>query len=214
MQELRITAVSKLKHADLWEAAKRLGGQAALARALGVQATVLGTWINLKDFPRRKLKRNGLPTRPDSYFESLDAALAEHVGKGLDELFPDELQDAEAFLNAGKTIEQTASIPVQALISYAGTTRERLTYDQDAVDESLDREALKSRMSKVLETLSYSEREIIKLRYGFDEGYSYTLEDVAHIFKVSRGRIRQIEAKAVRKLQQPARSSELVGFLD
>ncbi len=75
-------------------------------------------------------------------------------------------------------------------------------------------EMLRSRITKVLKTLSYREREIIKLRYGLGDGYSYTLEEVGHIFKVTRERIRQIEAKAVRKLQQPSRSQELVGFLD
>jgi len=73
---------------------------------------------------------------------------------------------------------------------------------------------LRNRISKVLKTLSYREREIIKLRYGLGDGYSYTLEEVGHIFKVTRERIRQIEAKAVRKLQQPCRSQDLVGFLD
>jgi len=75
-------------------------------------------------------------------------------------------------------------------------------------------EMLRGRITKVLKTLSYREREIIKLRYGLGDGYSYTLEEVGHIFKVTRERIRQIEAKAVRKLQQPSRSQELVGFLD
>ena len=75
-------------------------------------------------------------------------------------------------------------------------------------------EMLRGRISNVLKTLSYREREIIKLRYGLGDGYSYTLEEVGHIFKVTRERIRQIEAKAVRKLQQPSRSQELVGFLD
>ena len=75
-------------------------------------------------------------------------------------------------------------------------------------------EMLRNRISKVLKSLSYREREIIKLRYGFGDGYSYTLEEVGHIFKVTRERIRQIEAKAVRKLQAPARSEELSGFID
>ena len=75
-------------------------------------------------------------------------------------------------------------------------------------------EMLRGQISKVLKTLSYREREIIKLRYGLGDGYSYTLEEVGHIFKVTRERIRQIEAKAVRKLQQPSRSQELSGFLD
>jgi RNA polymerase primary sigma factor len=75
-------------------------------------------------------------------------------------------------------------------------------------------EMLRDRINSVLTTLSYREREIIKLRYGLGDGYSYTLEEVGHIFKVTRERIRQIEAKAVRKLQQPSRSQDLVGFLD
>ena len=76
------------------------------------------------------------------------------------------------------------------------------------------REMLRKRIHKVLKTLSYREREIVKLRYGLGDGYCYTLEEVGHIFKVTRERIRQIEAKALRKLQQPCRSQELVGFLD
>lgn len=75
-------------------------------------------------------------------------------------------------------------------------------------------EMLKMKLQKVLKMLSYREREIIKLRYGLGDGYSYTLEEVGHIFKVTRERIRQIEAKAIRKLQQPMRSQELVGFLE
>jgi len=75
-------------------------------------------------------------------------------------------------------------------------------------------EMLRTRINKVLKTLSYREREIIKLRYGLGDGYSYTLEEVGHIFKVTRERIRQIEAKAVRKLQQPSRSRTLASFLD
>src|SRR5262249_38707708 len=66
----------------------------------------------------------------------------------------------------------------------------------------------------VLKTLTYREREIIKLRYGLGDGYTYTLEEVGRIFKVTRERVRQIEAKAVRKLQHPVRSRQLEGFLD
>ena len=73
---------------------------------------------------------------------------------------------------------------------------------------------LRNKIIHVLKTLSYREREIIKLRYGLGDGFSYTLEEVGHIFQVTRERIRQIEAKALRKLQQPNRSQELVGFLD
>ncbi|MFH0981178.1 MAG: RNA polymerase sigma factor RpoD [Planctomycetota bacterium] len=73
---------------------------------------------------------------------------------------------------------------------------------------------LKDRIEEVLKTLTYREREIIKLRYGIGDGYTYTLEEVGKIFKVTRERVRQVEAKAIRKLQHPVRARKLEGFLD
>jgi RNA polymerase primary sigma factor len=75
-------------------------------------------------------------------------------------------------------------------------------------------EMLKDRIDSVLKTLTYREREIIKLRYGIGDGYTYTLEEVGRIFKVTRERVRQVEAKAIRKLQHPVRSRKLEGFLE
>jgi len=75
-------------------------------------------------------------------------------------------------------------------------------------------EMLKSKIDHVLKTLTYREREIIKLRYGIGDGQTYTLEEVGRIFRVTRERVRQIEAKAIRKLQHPVRSRKLEGFLD
>lgn len=75
-------------------------------------------------------------------------------------------------------------------------------------------EMLKDKIDGVLKTLTYREREIIKLRYGIGDGYTYTLEEVGRIFKVTRERVRQVEAKAIRKLQHPVRSRKLEGFLE
>jgi RNA polymerase primary sigma factor len=75
-------------------------------------------------------------------------------------------------------------------------------------------EMLKSKIDHVLKTLTYREREIIKLRYGIGDGQTYTLEEVGRIFRVTRERVRQIEAKAIRKLQHPVRSRKLEGFLE
>ncbi len=75
-------------------------------------------------------------------------------------------------------------------------------------------EMLKDRIEQVLKSLTYREREIIKLRYGIGDGYTYTLEEVGKIFKVTRERVRQVEAKAIRKLQHPVRARKLEGFLD
>ncbi len=73
---------------------------------------------------------------------------------------------------------------------------------------------LKDKIEAVLNTLTHREREIIKLRYGIGDGYTYTLEEVGRIFKVTRERVRQIEAKAIRKLQHPVRARRLGGFLE
>jgi RNA polymerase primary sigma factor len=89
--------------------------------------------------------------------------------------------------------------------------------EDDEVDSpvaSAAQEMLKERIDMILKTLSYREREIIKLRYGIGDGYTYTLEEVGRIFKVTRERVRQVEAKAIRKLQHPVRSRRLEGFLD
>jgi RNA polymerase primary sigma factor len=72
---------------------------------------------------------------------------------------------------------------------------------------------LRQKIDHLLKTLTWREREIIRLRYGLQDGYTYTLEEVGRIFKVTRERVRQIEAKAVRKLQHPVRSMHLEGFL-
>jgi len=89
--------------------------------------------------------------------------------------------------------------------------------EDDSVESPVNaatQEMLKDKIEQVLKTLTYREREIIKLRYGLGDGYTYTLEEVGRIFKVTRERVRQIEAKAVRKLQHPVRSRQLEGFLD
>jgi RNA polymerase primary sigma factor len=78
----------------------------------------------------------------------------------------------------------------------------------------MTQELLKKRLALVLDGLNHREREILRLRYGLADGYSYTLEEVGKIFSVTRERVRQIEAKAVRKLQHPVRCRDLAGFVD
>jgi len=73
---------------------------------------------------------------------------------------------------------------------------------------------LREEIARALCQLSFREREVLKLRYGLNTGYSYTLEEVGAIFRLTRERIRQIEAKALRKMQHPTRSRSLVGYMD
>jgi RNA polymerase primary sigma factor len=88
--------------------------------------------------------------------------------------------------------------------------------DQRKVDAlgGITQDQLKEKIAGVLASLNYREREILKLRYGLVDGYTYTLEEVGRIFSVTRERVRQIEAKAVRKLQHPMRARELESFVD
>lgn len=85
--------------------------------------------------------------------------------------------------------------------------------DEDPLYET-NQQSLKQRIEDAMQGLNYREREIIRLRYGLADGYSYTLEEVGKIFSVTRERVRQIESKAVRKLQQPYRCRSLAAFLD
>ncbi len=87
-------------------------------------------------------------------------------------------------------------------------------HEVDSPAASATQEMLRERIDIVLKTLSYREREIIKLRYGIGDGYTYTLEEVGRIFKVTRERVRQVEAKAIGKLKHPVRARKLEGFLD
>ncbi len=73
---------------------------------------------------------------------------------------------------------------------------------------------LKEQLEDVLNSLTPREKDVLKLRYGLEDGRERTLEEVGKIFNVTRERIRQIEAKALRKLRPPARSKNLKDFLD
>jgi RNA polymerase sigma factor (sigma-70 family) len=69
-------------------------------------------------------------------------------------------------------------------------------------------EMLKEKIDQVLKTLTHREREIIKLRYGLGDGYTYTVEEIAQVFNVTRERVREIEARAVTKLAKQRRALE------
>jgi len=88
--------------------------------------------------------------------------------------------------------------------------------DQDAVSpaDAASTLVLREQLESVLDTLTERERDVLKLRFGLDDGYQRTLEEVGHIFKVTRERIRQIEAKALKKLKHPSRSRKLRDYLD
>ena len=73
---------------------------------------------------------------------------------------------------------------------------------------------LREQLDEVLDTLTDRERQVLRLRFGLDDGRARTREEVGREFHVTRERIRQIEAKALRKLRQPSRSRKLRDYLE
>ena len=197
MQKFGVTLTAKLRHADLWKAAKKLGSNAALARELDMQASELGNWINLKRVPS---ERTG---------KKVEKKLFDLTGKTLDELFPKELRENAEFLQHAKSIEVTRQIEVKMLGCQAA---ERLLLpgaDEDAI-RNLDNEELRRRLNATLKTLSYREREIIKLRYLGSMDQS----EVAGVFGITSSRVSQLERAALRKMADVNRGPSLVGFLE
>ncbi|MDD3192931.1 MAG: RNA polymerase sigma factor RpoD [Oscillospiraceae bacterium] len=86
--------------------------------------------------------------------------------------------------------------------------------DAPAPAEAASHTLLKEQLSDVLQTLTPREEKVLRLRFGLEDGRSRTLEEVGKEFNVTRERIRQIEAKALRKLRHPSRSKKLKDFLD
>ena len=80
--------------------------------------------------------------------------------------------------------------------------------------EEIFRWRLVNVIREILNTLNEKERNIIALRYGLSGDYPKTLEEVGRIYGVTRERVRQIEAKALRKLRFPARTKQMIGFLE
>jgi RNA polymerase primary sigma factor len=88
--------------------------------------------------------------------------------------------------------------------------------DQDATSpaDHAAYEMMKKQLENVLDTLTDREENVLRLRFGLDDGRTRTLEEVGKVFGVTRERIRQIEAKALRKLRHPSRSKQLKDFLE
>ena len=133
---------------------------------------------------------------------------------------PDELADRLGWpVSKVKAVKNVAREPI-SLETPVGEEEDSLLGDfieDKDVDSPANTAAyrlLHEQINTVLSTLPAREQKVIRMRFGLDDGYSHTLEEVGYVFKVTRERIRQIEAKALRRLRHPTRARKLKDYLD
>ena len=166
------------------------------ARTVRVPVHMIETMTKLRNIQKQVQQETGL--------EPTIEELAERAGLSV--------EDASRVLKTGKHPVSLDRPVGEGEDSYFGDFLEDET--QSAPAETAAQEMLTQRIEQLLKTLTYREHEIIKLRYGIGDGYTYTLEEVGRIFRVTRERVRQVESKAIRKLQHPVRARKLQGFVD
>jgi len=133
---------------------------------------------------------------------------------------PEELSDRLGWVvGKVKAVKNVAREPI-SLETPVGEEEDSLLGDfieDKEVDSPANAAAyrlLSEQINAVLSTLPAREQKVIRMRFGLDDGYSHTLEEVGYVFKVTRERIRQIEAKALRRLRHPTRARKLKDYLD
>ncbi len=120
-------------------------------------------------------------------------------------------------LIAKKFIAKSAQLPISLETPIGKEEDSRLgdfiEADGEMPEDQVSKNLLREDLESVLDTLSPRERDVLRLRYGLDDGRMKTLEEIGQIFNVTRERIRQIEAKALRKLRHPNRNSILKEYI-
>jgi RNA polymerase primary sigma factor len=143
-------------------------------------------------------------------------ALSQELGRK-----PSKQELAAALDMEEDKLEQVLDVSQRTLSLHAWVGRDedtelmQLIEDADTVapTENLDHRLLCDRLNSVLDHLSDREREIIKLRFGLTDGQHYTLSEIGQIYDLSRERVRQIQAKAMRKLRHPRRQALLKDWM-
>ena len=137
---------------------------------------------------------------------------------GLDDGKMRTLEDVGKVFNV--TRERIRQIEAKALRKLRHPSRSKQLKDfieDEVIENPVDyttRVVLREQLDEVLDTLTDREENVLRLRFGLDDGKMRTLEDVGKVFNVTRERIRQIEAKALRKLRHPSRSKQLKDFIE
>lgn len=200
---MKLALTAKLRNGVLWELSEKLGSQTALANELGATPMLINNWMNFRYIPKHL---------DSPRLIAIEAKLIEKFGVTLEDVFPPELRAERTSVGrvAFKTkLTAIAEVPISQLT--AAENRALLTTGSEfeAVEDREFQDHATQLLNSALQSLTPREERILKLRFGLEDGEEHPLDEVADIFSVSRERIRQIEAKALRKLRHPSRSHRL-----
>ncbi|MBI2861604.1 MAG: RNA polymerase sigma factor RpoD, partial [Chloroflexi bacterium] len=173
---------------------------AHLAKIEPVREDLLGPDETVADIRRRRIIKSGILSR-------------------LDRLLP-RIQERIAL--AASKVEEIRKVTQQPISLETPIGEEEESHLEDLIEDrgtpppvdAAAKRLLKLQIAEVLNSLTGRERRALQIRFGLEDGHQRTLEEVGREFGVTRERIRQIEAKALRKLRHPSRSKKLKDFLD
>ena len=210
MNTFPITAQTKFKHAAILRAIRKCGSVADFAKTVGISASNACKLSNMRWCP---------PSQPNSHwsiekFNFFKAAIEKLTGESYQSLFPNELRATVSLNTFAETVEQTKEVPLAGLIEYSENRRERLLLP--CPSEKAESSELREDLIKVLQTLPIRERTVMEFRWGLGDDTSgpHTLTETAKHIGRTKERVRQIELRAIRSLQQPSRSAILCEHLD
>jgi len=181
---------------------------ASFAKAIGYTAQEISSLVSLRKPPVNK----------DGTFSPLAKDVMEALGAAPHDLWTTEQLTMNLRRNSvDKVVTTKFLLDASAMQSVLGGNvlqLEDATYDDIKTPEQIQtKKELVERVAKNLDSLSNREAHVLRMRFGIDGGPEHTLEEVADNLKVTRERVRQVEAKALRKLRQPARVKAIEDFL-
>ena len=203
----------------------------AISRAIADQARTIRIPVHMVETINRQIRtqrrlqqelgREPTPEEIALEMEFLEPEQAEAIREALAEEKPLDPELKRALDRAAAKVQRIQRISREPISLDTPVGNEENSYLGDFIeDESMpgpvdtaSRRLLKEQMSEILEGLSERERKVLIMRFGLEDGTSRTLEDVGKEFNVTRERVRQIEAKALRKLRHPLRSRKIRDYL-
>ena len=170
---------------------------ASFCRAHDLNQSLVGGLLNLSVSPTT--------TSGDYTVTAIRLASVTGISPGF--LFPSDIY------RASMPKRLVAEVPAERMKALSAIPKEYLAL-QPHVEDDIERAELRERIRALLPTLSPREQTVLSLRFGLDDGVENTLLDIGNTLGIGQERVRQIEAKAIRKLRHPSRSRQLMAFLN